>query len=71
MGLYFKHEKKLTQKSLDDFWVLLQEQRATNHSARGMTLSHLIQKCEETKTPYRLTAHPGKGYFLELIEDFS
>lgn len=37
-------------------------------SATGMTLAIAVEWCETNKKPYRITAYPGCGYHLELID---
>lgn len=42
----------------------------TNHSARAMTLAYLINRCEEERVCYVLTAHPTLGYQLQRVTGF-
>ncbi len=39
----------------------------STHSALGSTLQVIIKGLEKRGASYRLTAHPGKGYYLEGI----
>lgn len=41
----------------------------TSHSALAQTLPYVMQRCEEEGIPYRLTAQPGAGYYIEPIKD--
>lgn len=35
------------------------------HSGQAATLPYVIRRCEREGVPYRLTAYPGQGYFIE------
>lgn len=39
----------------------------SNHSPLGSTLQAVIKGLEKRGASYRLTAHPGKGYYIEGI----
>lgn len=41
----------------------------TNHSAQAATLPYIIRRCEREQRPYKITAYPGKGYFIEPVKD--
>lgn len=56
--------KKLMEGMWKDFLL-----RGSNHSGQGMLLSNTINRCEVEKIPYRLTAYPGQGYFIEPIKE--
>ncbi len=47
---------------------LLVETGSLGRSASGMTLAMAVAWCEENVKPYRITAFPGAGYTLELID---
>ena len=62
--LRVKHYKELPvlfQKSMWDCFLAW----GTSHSAQAVTLSYIIERCEKEGVPYRLTASPGQGYFIE------
>jgi hypothetical protein len=40
----------------------------SNHSSHASFLPYIIRRCERECVPYRLTAYPGNGYFIERIE---
>ncbi|AEI71024.1 hypothetical protein [EBPR siphovirus 2] len=40
----------------------------SGRSASGMTLAIAVEWCETNRKPYRITAYPGGGYQLELID---
>jgi len=41
----------------------------TTHSATASTLPLLLNRLEADRIPYTLTAHPGKGYIVERIDE--
>lgn len=43
----------------------------TTHSGSGSTLWAILSYLQQEKIPYRLTAHPGLGYTVELIPELS
>ena len=47
----------------------LTERSRSGRSASGWTAAMAMNYCEENKWPYRLTAHPGVGYFVERIDE--
>lgn len=50
---------------------MLESTGGAGRSASGQTLAFAVEWCEEHKRPYRITAHPGLGYYLELLEPLS
>ena len=38
---------------------------SSTHSPNAATLQYIIDYCELYKIPYRVTAHPSWGYFIE------
>jgi len=44
------------------------QKSGTNHSERAQTLARIINRCEREGISYRLTAHPGYGYYIEPID---
>ena len=58
---------RISNKLQEMFWANFLE-KGTNHSGQGMTLPHIINRCERERVPYRLTAYPGQGYRIEPIE---
>lgn len=40
---------------------------SSSHSQNRGLLQYVIDYCEEKKIPYRLTANPGYGYYLEKM----
>jgi hypothetical protein len=40
----------------------------TSHSSRATTLQWVIDHCEETGQPYRLTHFPGHGFHIEKFK---
>lgn len=41
---------------------------SSNHSSNAATLPIVVEHCERNKIPYRLTAVPGLGYFIEKFD---
>jgi hypothetical protein len=41
---------------------------STQHSDLRMFLPYIIEHCERNRIPYRLTAKPGLGYFIEKVK---
>jgi hypothetical protein len=56
----------LSKKMKRTLWETFQRGGST-HSSMGCTLGWLIRECERTRTPYRLSAKPGLGYYLEPL----
>jgi len=66
--LKVKHTKELNSKRTQRFNKLVWPQfmeTGTNHSHKGIYLTHIIERCERLLIPYRITAMPGTGYFIE------
>jgi hypothetical protein len=40
----------------------------SNHSAGAHMLPRIIRRCERERIPYRLSAMPGIGYYIETID---
>ena len=57
---------RVGKQMLERFWQDFLK-HGSNHSGQGMLLSLTINRCEAEKVPYRLTAYPGQGYFIEPI----
>lgn len=45
---------------------MIREGGTSSHSARGDTLRLIVQRLEEARCPYTLTAIPGRGYIVEV-----
>ena len=58
-------QAKRARKMIAD---MLERDGRTGRSASGQTLVFAVEWCEERRRPYRVTAYPGAGYFLELLE---
>lgn len=58
-----KHFRKLTTLEKNRTWERFRE-RGTQHSPLGVHLTYIMERCEQEVVPYRLTASPGKGYFI-------
>jgi hypothetical protein len=49
-------------------WRMLMDGTGGSHSAQGVTLPYLINRLESEGIAYQLSAWPGQGYYLELID---
>ncbi len=58
-----KHYRKLSGPQKERTWEAFMAQ-GTSHSPMGVTLSYIMERCEQEEVPYRLTASPGRGYFI-------
>ena len=66
MPLEAKLRKHLSRPMRERMWEAFLE-HGTNHSQQALTLPYIINRCEEENVPYRLTAIPGQGYFIEQL----
>jgi hypothetical protein len=60
-------EEPLSKTQLAQSWAQFMK-GGTQHSARAAILPHIIRRAEQAGISYRLTAHPGAGYYLERIK---
>lgn len=44
------------------------EKGHSQHSGMGLFLPFILNYCEENSIPYKLTAHPKLGYYIERID---
>lgn len=58
------HEVALTKAAERRIWEAFID-GGTTHSGRASTLPYIMRRCEREGVPYRLTAMPGMGYFIE------
>lgn len=57
---------KAVQKRVWDAFM----RNGSAHSAAASTLCFILNKCHQENQPYRLSAVPGKGYWIEpMTED--
>lgn len=59
--VHTKHLSKAKQKYVWETFL----KGGTNHSAQAMTLTYIIERCEQEKMPYELQAVPGIGYTIK------
>lgn len=43
----------------------LKEGKPTHHSSQGLTVAYYIEALEAAGVPYKLTAYPGLGYYID------
>jgi len=60
------HEVTIPKRMQKSIWSRFLD-KGTTHSAQAGTLPYIMRRCEEEKIPYRLTAMPGVGYFIEPL----
>ena len=59
--------RRISKKEQDRLWQTFYDGPGTTHSGNATLLSILINRAEEEKVPYRLTAYPGRTYHMERI----
>lgn len=60
-------KSNLRNRFLKDYVNQIASGKGGNHSALGGTLGLTIRRLEQAGISYQLTAHPGKGYYLQGI----
>ncbi len=60
--------KPLSNKTLEAFWDSFIIS-GSQHSAGAHTLEHIMNRCEREHIPFRLTAMPGMGYYMEVFKE--
>lgn len=45
---------------------MIEKGGTSSHSGLGMSLRLILERLEDARCPYKLTAHPGRGYFVEV-----
>lgn len=58
---------KIGARMLKSIIAAFEQTGKSTHSGLAGTLPFIINHCEEQAIPYRLTAQPGVGYFIERI----
>ena len=61
------HEVALSKAAANRLWQTFLE-TGSQHSGRASLLPYIIRRCELEKIPYKLTAHPGAGYYIERVK---
>ena len=63
--LRVQHDSQKPSKAARDrCWKAFKAMGHSNHSARGLMLTYIIERCEQERIQYQLTAVPGVGYFI-------
>lgn len=58
------HKRKISKANIERIWKRFLK-GGTSHSYMALTLTHIIEKCEEQSMPYELQAVPGRGYTIK------
>lgn len=61
------HEMAQSKAAQERLWKKFM-QKGTIHSGRASLLPYIMRRCELEKVPYKLTAYPGEGYWIEPVK---
>ncbi len=64
LSVFSPYEIAMTKAAQKRTWEAFLE-RGTSHSGNASTLPYVIRRCEQEGVGYKLTALPGRGYYIE------